>query len=525
MLLDALLEIRHASKSFDGVRVLRGVDLSVARGEVHALMGENGAGKSTLIKVLAGVLSADSLSLQAHGAPGTIRRPQDAHRLGFRFIHQELNLVSGLSVAENIFLGHPYPKTRLGTVNWAELAHRARETLERLGITHIAVQKTAGRLSVGDAMLVSVARAFVEDTVVEDITVENTVVENTTALGALGPTARLYVMDEPTAALSRAETELLFTVIRGLKARGSSVLYVSHRMEEIFEISDRITVMRDGQVVATTPVRDAAPADLIRQMTGRPLTDAYPARTLIPSKVPILEVKGAATAHLKGVSLTLYGGEIVGVSGLAGSGRSELLRGLAGVDPLKAEVLLGGNRVDISSPVKAWRHGVAFVPEERRTQGLIMSASVRANTVLPHLGRLSRLGFADRRRERALSQRLAKSVRLRAQGLDQPVHSLSGGNQQKVMLARALAARPKVLLLDEPTRGVDMGAKHDIYALILEAAADGAAVLMVSSDLPELLGLCSRILVMQAGRLIHEVPARGLGQAALLALCYPEKAA
>jgi ABC-type sugar transport system ATPase subunit len=504
----ALLEVEHAAKSFDGVTVLHGVSLSVLGGEVHALMGENGAGKSTLIKLLAGVLDADRLDLTVRRAPAFVRGPADAQRLGFRFIHQELNLVAGLSVAENIFLGHPYPKTSLGTVNWSELAKRAQGTLERLGIKHIAPRQTAGRLSVGDAMLVSVARAFAGEA------------------GTTRQAARLYVMDEPTAALSRAETELLFAVIRGLKAQGSSVIYVSHRLDEIFEISDRITVMRDGQVVATTATRDAVPAELIGQMTGHPPAEAYPSRTLTPSPTPVLKLTGASNIDLKEISFTLFGGEVVGVAGLAGAGRSELLRALAGADPLHAGTLeLYANRVQLGAPGRAWRHGVAFVPEERRTQGLVMNASVHDNTVLPHLGALSRLGFTDRKRERVLANRVTNDVRLKARSLDQRVHSLSGGNQQKVVLARALAARPKVLLLDEPTRGVDVGAKRDIYNLILEAAAGGAAVLMASSDLPELLNLCSRVLVLQNGHLSHEAPTQGLSQADLLTLCYPLEAA
>jgi len=502
------LEVEHAAKSFDGVSVLQGASLSVRGGEVHALMGENGAGKSTLIKLLAGVLSADRLALKVRGTPATIRGPADAHRLGFRFIHQELNLVAGLSVAENIFLGHPYPKTALGTVRWAELVRRARATLEGLGVTHIPLRQAAGGLSGGDAMLVSVARAFAGDA------------------AAPGQEARLYVMDEPTAALSRAETELLFAVIRRLKAQGSSVIYVSHRLDEIFEITDRITVMRDGQVVATTATGEASPAGLIGQMTGRPLAEAYPARTLTPGTASVLTLTGASNARLKPLSFSLFAGEVVGVAGLAGAGRSALLRALAGADPLNAGTLeLAGNRVGLGTPGKAWRHGVAFVPEERRTQGLVMTGSVQDNTVLPHLGALSRRGFADRKRERALTKRVTDEVRLRARDLDQRVHSLSGGNQQKVVLARALAARPKVLLLDEPTRGVDVGAKRDIYTLILEAAAEGAAVLMVSSDLQELLNLCKRILVLHEGHLRHDVPTQGLSQADLLTLCYPLEAA
>lgn len=502
------LEVEHAAKSFDGVSVLHGVSLSVLGGEAHALMGENGAGKSTLIKLLAGVLRADRLDLKVCGEGASIHSPADAQRLGFRFIHQELNLVTSLSVAENIFLGHPYPRTAFGTVRWSELARRAQATLEGLGVTHIAPRQAAGELSVGDAMLVSVARAFAGEA------------------ATTSRAARLYVMDEPTAALSRAETELLFAVIRRLKAQGSSVIYVSHRLDEIFEICDRITVMRDGEAVATTATGEVSPGELIEQMTGRPSDEVPPARTLTPGTVPVLKLADGANAWLKGVSFSLFAGEVVGVAGLTGAGRSELLRALAGADPLTSgNVELAGSHVKLSAPGKAWRHGVAFVPEERRTQGLVMTASVQDNTVLPHLGMLSRWGFADRKRKRALAQRVTSEVRLRARNLDQRVHSLSGGNQQKVVLARALAGSPKVLLLDEPTRGVDVGAKRDIYSLILEAAAEGAAVLMVSSDLQELLNLCNRVLVLHSGQLLYDVPTQGMSQADLLTLCHPPEAA
>ena len=498
-----LLELLQASKTFAGVVALRDAHLSLAEGEVRALMGENGAGKSTLIKLLAGVLSADTMELQVDGVPALLRSPADARRLGFRFIHQELNRVATLSVAENIFLGHPYTKTPFGTVNWRQLAERARETLASLGVTHVDVRQAAGRLSPGDAMLVTVARAFAD-----------------------GASARLFVMDEPTAALSRTETNLLFEVIRGLRARGVSVLYVSHRVEEVFEIADRITVMRDGCVVGTAEVHAVTAEGIISQMTGRQSAEAYPTPNLMPRGAPVLHIKGASNARLTDISLTLREGEIVGVAGLAGSGRSAMLRALAGDRPfLMGSVKLAGETVNLSSPAKAWRKGVAFVPEERRSQGLVMRASVRANTALPHLKSLSRWGFADRGRELTLARRLAQGIGLKAQSLEQPVHRLSGGNQQKVVLARALAARPKVLLLDEPTRGVDVGAKRDIYDLVLKAAGEGAAVLVASSELPELLGLCSRILVLQRGRQVHEVPARDLSQARLLALCYPEATA
>ncbi len=475
---------------------------------MHALVGENGAGKSTLVKLLAGVVKADHLELQVAGEPVALQNPADAKRLGFRFIHQELNLVPGLSVAENIFLGHTYPLNRFGTVAWKTLSSRAQDTLKRLGVTHIAVQASAASLSTGDAMLISLARAFVDHQ------------------GAHGSAARLFVMDEPTAALSRTETELLFRVIRSLRAEGSSVLYVSHRLSEIFELADRITVMRDGAFVSTCEARAVTPGGLISQMTGRDLSEGFPPRIMEVGNTPVLTLQGGSSGSLRSASLSIFSGEVVGLTGLAGSGRSALLRVLAGAEPLTAGRLeLCGAQTKISSPAGAWQSGIAFVPEERRTQGLMMSSSIRSNAMLPHLAAVSRWGFTNRPWDRAQVSALTKRVKLRARNLEEPVHYLSGGNQQKVLLARALAANPKVMLLDEPTRGVDVAAKHDIYTLIVEAAARGTAVLLASSDLHELLGLSHRILVMQEGRLTNEATTAGLSQTELLTLCFPEVAA
>ncbi|MEX2534158.1 MAG: sugar ABC transporter ATP-binding protein [Trueperaceae bacterium] len=509
----SLLEISGASKKFDGVPALRDADLTVDRGEVHALMGENGAGKSTLIRILAGVLSADSASIRVRGEAVAIHSAADAQQLGLRFIHQELNVVPSLSVAENIFLGRPYPgwgHLGLGVVNWRQLARRARTVLEQLGVLHIDPNRGMGDLSPGDAMLVSIARAFVEE-----------------EGGQSESSPRLYVMDEPTALLSRGETELLFEVIRGLRSQGCGILYVSHRMEEIFEISDRITVMRDGSVVATTATEDATPGSVIRQMTGRSLENAFPRRERNRTREPVLELRGLSNSRVKDFSLTIHGGEIVGVAGLAGSGRSELLRAIAGVDQVRGgTILLDGCVARLSSPKRAWQRGVVFVPEERRSQALVMSGRARENMLLPRLSSLSRLGLVDMRRERKTADRLARQVGLRARSPEQVVHYLSGGNQQKVVLARAVLAEPRALLLDEPTRGVDVGAKYDIYNLILDAAGRGAAVLMVSSDLNELMGLADRIVVIAQGRLTHDLPNDGsLEKAQLLAHCYGEQAA
>lgn len=501
-----LLTLEQASKNYDGVVALCEATLELRRGEVHALIGENGAGKSTLIKLLAGVLSPDSMQLTISGRLVSLASAADAHEQGLRFIHQELNVVPTLSVAENIYLGKAYP-TRLGlAVHWPQLYARARATLARLGITHLDVRRPLSRLSPGDTMLVSIARAFAEEEHEEN-----------------GASARIYVMDEPTAALSRRESELLFEVIHELKRQGNAVLYVSHRLEEIFEISDRVTVMRDGRVVGSWPTAETTAALLIREMTGRTLEHTYPRKQAAAKPQLQLSVKHLHNDTLKDVSLELYRGEILGVAGLAGSGRSELLRALIGADAVhRGEMTLDGTPLRIRSPKEAWQAGLALVPEERRSQALVMSQGVRENVTLPHLGKLSKLGLVNRRSERRVSRELARAVQLRAKGPEQHVHQLSGGNQQKVVFARVMAGKPRVLLLDEPTRGVDVGAKFDIYRLVLELADQGTGVLLVSSDLNELLGICDRIVVMRRGQLRHSVATQQLDKEALLALCYGE---
>jgi ABC-type sugar transport system ATPase subunit len=520
-----LLAVRHATKSYDGERALIDVALDLRAGEVHALMGENGAGKSTLIRLLAGVEPADAMAVTILGRSVAIRSPADAARLGLRFIHQELNVVPALSVAENIFLGHAYPTTPIGTISWARLRQRALRALGELGVTHVDPSLPMSRASTGDAMLASIARAFVE----------------TPGGGDVG---RVYVMDEPTAALSRRETELLFDVVRRLRSRGAAVLYVSHRIEEIFELADRITVLRDGRVAAAVPVEEATREDLILAMTGRTLAAALARESAVGGGGPDAEAAGGEatdagltgaegvlaahdlrTAVLRGVSLRLRAGEVVGVTGLAGAGKTELLRALIGADPLQSgQVAVGARVLHDHHPATAWAAGMAFVPEERRAQGLAMAASVRRNLMLPHLAHVSHAGFADGRRERHETERWSARVGLRARGAWQSVHELSGGNQQKVLLARALAGTPAVLLLDEPTRGVDVGAKADIYALVRGAAADGAAVLLASSDLDEVLATCDRVLVLYQGRLVAERPVQELDRASLLALCYGDAA-
>lgn len=503
----SLLTLSGAHKSYAGIPALVDAALDLRAGEVHALMGENGAGKSTLIKILAGVLSPDSIHITLRGQPAFIHHAQDAFNLGLRFIHQELNVVPQLSVAENVFLSQPYP-TRAGVlVNWNKLNQRARQVLVQLGVSHISPRDQMARLSPGDQMLVSIARAFVGDDT-----------------GSSHSAASIYVMDEPTAALTGQETATLFKVIDGLRARGCAVLYVSHRMDEIFKIADRVTVMRDGRVVDTRPKADVTSADLIRMMTGRALQQVYPPREMPPDDRTLLDVQGLETSAVRDVSFQLKAGEILGVAGLAGAGRTELLRAIMGVDRLRAgSILLEGKLLPGRSPTAAWSHGIAFLPEERRSQGLILTRPISNNVTLPGLRHFSRGSFfLDHRAERQTTITTGDSVRLKSRSPSQPVRQLSGGNQQKVVFAKALARPPRLLLLDEPTRGVDVGAKVDIYALIRQVSAAGTGIILVSSDLPELIGLTDRILIMRAERLVGSVPTSGLTEEKLLALCYGE---
>jgi ABC-type sugar transport system ATPase subunit len=497
----SLLTISNLSKAYAGVPALKAASLVVAPGEVHALMGENGAGKSTLIKILAGAVSADGGEIRIEGQPVLIDHPATSARLGLRFIHQELSVIPELSVAENLFLGRPYPKRFGFLADWRELNARAQVALGALDIDTIDPAAKMARLSTGDQMLVKIAAAFLDEG---------------------GEAARLYVMDEPTAALTGEESARLFKVIEGLTARGRSVIYVSHRMDEVMRIAHRVTVLRDGETIATRPVAEISKAEIIELMTGRAIADAYPHRASAPSADVILKAEGLTSIHVRDISFELRAGEILGVSGLAGAGQSDLLRLLMGDAKIRAGTIeLRGKRLKPDQPAGRWAEGIAYVPRERRREGLLPRASVSDNTVLSHLKVLSRAGiFRHRRNELARSTEFAARVKLKSVGPRQPVFQLSGGNQQKVVFARAVLGGPSVLLLDEPTRGVDVGAKYDIYVLLRELAASGVGIVLVSSDLPELIGMSDRILVMRDGRAETTVPSEGLTQAALLTLAF-----
>lgn len=492
-----LLSATSVTKAYAGVPALSGASLVVAPGEIHALMGENGAGKSTLIKILAGVVAPDSAEIAVSGQSVSIDSTKAAYRLGLRFIHQEFNVVPTLSVAENIFMGRRYPRRAGVLVDWAELNREAQRALDRLGIDHIDPRQNLGELSLGDQMLVRISAALLDD-------------------------AKLYVMDEPTAALTRDESERLFRVLREIRASGSSVLYVSHRLDEIMALCDKATVLRDGRSIDSGVMADITHDDLVSLMIGRKVEEAYPKPLAQPRDTTVFEAKGLTATGLKPVSLSLREGEVLGIAGLSGSGQEELIRAIFGdIGHSAGAMTLAGSPYAPSSPAAAWQSGVAYVPRERRGEGLVMRRPIFENITLAHLKRQSRAGtWLTPRREKRFAAELGANMRLKAVGPEQDVIELSGGNQQKVVFARALAGNPRLLLLEEPTRGVDVGAKFDIYSIVRELTANGAAVILVSSDLPELIGISTRIAVMRQGEITTVVGAADLREDDLINLCY-----
>lgn len=474
-----ILELSHISKSFPGVRALDDVCFDVLPGEVHALLGENGAGKSTLIKIISGVYQPDAGTLSVQGQDVTFKSPLEAQDAGIATIYQELLLFPELTVAENVFMGHP-PRTRFGAIDWGAMQARAGEILASLDIHDLDVTQVVGSLSIGNRQRVEIAKALSRD-------------------------ARLLIMDEPTAALTEADVERLFGIVRRLRERGVGVVYISHRLEEVFELADRVTVLRDGNYVDTKPVAETDKDDLITMMVGRTIEALFPKADAEIGKV-VLEVKGLHRRPLtNNISLKVRAGEIVGLAGLVGSGRSELAQVIFGVMPAEeGEIFLNGTQVSIKSPRQAKGLGIAYVPEDRGHQGLIRPMTVRENVSLAVLERLVKGVFVDRTAEDALADRSIEKFAIRASGIEQVVNKLSGGNQQKVVLSKWLASEPLLLLMDEPTRGVDVGAKAEIHRLMGELVEQGLAILMISSELPEIMGMSDRILVMREGHLVAE---------------------
>jgi ribose transport system ATP-binding protein len=475
------LEMRGIVKSFPGVKALRGVDLDVSGGEVLALLGENGAGKSTLMKVLGGVHRPDAGTLRLDGHPVAFRSPQEARAAGIAAIHQEFSLVPGLTAVENIFLGQE--RTRTGFVRRADERRRAADLVRRLGAT-IDLELPCGRLSTAGQQLVEIARALAGE-------------------------ARVIVMDEPTAALSETEAGRLFAIVRDLKARGIAVVYISHRLDEIFALADRVVVLRDGRHVGTRSRAGLGRRELIELMVGRDLADEYPCRETVAGPVRLVVSGLSRSGAVRDVSFTVRQGEILALAGLVGAGRTETLRLVFGADRKDSgTILLDGRSLEIRSPRDAIAAGIGLLTEDRKLQGLVLGRSVRENFSLPNLARLSRLGFVDGRRERAALGRHVEALGIRLPHEDESVRNLSGGNQQKVVLAKWLERDCEVLFFDEPTRGIDVGTRHEIYLLMNDLVARGKAIVMVSSDLPEVLGMADRILVMHDGRITGELDNR-----------------
>ena len=475
----ARVELRGISKRFAATQALADVSLDLMPGEVHALVGENGAGKSTLVKILAGVHQPDGGTIRLDGEITQIHGPAQSRSLGIAVVHQEPRLFPDLTVAENVFIGHA-PAGRLGSIDWGATRRATISLFEELDVQLDAGAPVRG-LSMADQQLIEIAKALSVD-------------------------ARVLILDEPTASLSAHEVERLFAIVRRLRDRGVSILFVSHRLDEVFELCDRATVFRDGRHVVTTATSALTTADLVRHMVGRSVS-LFP-KVETPVGDVLLEVRGLTrVGAFRDVGFSVHAGEIVGFAGLVGAGRTEVARVLFGIDRRdEGEVLLGGTSVDFASPSAALHAGVAYLPEDRHQEGLVLDFSIAHNVTLPILPRLFPRFLVHASTEQQVAEDYTEQFNVRMSGVGQLVAALSGGNQQKVVLAKWLASKPRILILDEPTRGIDIGAKVEVHRIISELAAAGLGIILISSDLPEVIAMSDRILVLHEGRLTAEIP-------------------
>lgn len=473
-----ILEMRGITKRFSGVPALRDVNLTIYSGEVHALMGENGAGKSTLMKILAGAYIADDGEIYVDGKLLKITDPATARRAGINLIYQELNVAPNLTVAENMFMGSELRRGQL--LDREGMRREADRVLQSLGAT-FTPDETVSNLSIAEQQLVEIARALKDN-------------------------SRILVMDEPTAALSDRETERLFEVIHKLRRNGIAIIYISHRMEEVYALANRVSVLRDGQYIGSLTRDEISPERLVQMMVGRPMQDFYEHERHPNVGAIVLEVRNLGGGKVKPTNLELRAGEIVGLAGLVGAGRTELSRLIFGADPKSSgEVFLNGKKLEIRSPIDAIKAGIGYVPEDRKDQGLFLEMTSGKNIVLNMLKQDAKAGVINWRSIGKIANDAVENFNIRLANLEVRAMDLSGGNQQKLLLARWLAIKPRVLLLDEPTRGVDIGAKSEIYRIISDLAQQGVAILMVSSELPEIVGLSDRVLVMREGQLVGEL--------------------
>jgi rhamnose transport system ATP-binding protein len=472
-----VLALREIEKSFGPIAVLKGVDFDVRPGEVHALMGENGAGKSTMIRIMSGAHQPSAGEVALDGNVVRFGQPRAAQAAGISVVHQELLLFPALTVAENIFLGHA-PRTSIGLLDRRAMRERARALLVRLDCPELDVDARVESLSVANRQRIEIARALSRD-------------------------ARVLIMDEPTAALAEADVVRLLDVIRALKSEGVGIVYVSHRMDEVFRISDRVTVLRDGKTVASKAIADVTEASLVSMMVGREISQLFPKET-VPLGAPVLELNGLCCAgRVENVSFTVHAGEILGIAGLVGSGRTELAETVFGISPATSgSIKINGRPVTVADVRQAVDNGIAYVPEDRAQHGLVKRQTIRDNVAITVLDKLTNGWLVDKRKEQALASDAIARFAVRTRGPSQIVGELSGGNQQKVVIAKWLASEPKVLILDEPTRGVDVGAKSEIHKLMVQLAREGMAIIMISSELPEVLGMSDRIVVMNEHRIV-----------------------
>ncbi|MDR2796959.1 MAG: sugar ABC transporter ATP-binding protein [Treponema sp.] len=487
------IQMRGIYKSFSHVAVLKDVDFTVGNSEVHALMGENGAGKSTLMKVLTGVYAKDSGDITVDGRSVNFIHPKQAEKAGIVFVYQELNTMNDLIVEENMFMGKEMKKA-FGVVNKKAMVEKARQTIARLGVSidPNAVMRT---LSVGQQQMVEIAKALLAD-------------------------VKLLIMDEPTAALSPSETKVLFKVIERLKKDGVSIIYISHRMEEIFEICDRITVLRDGRYIATKEINETDMADLVRMMIGRDIGERFPKRNAKTGGM-LFEVKDLGKKGVfDGISFSVRSGEVLGVAGLMGAGRTEIMKAIFGsLSYEKGSILIEGKPVRINTPLSAIKYGMGFITEDRKIEGLMLDDGIDKNISLNNLKLISNAGILNKSKEEKLISEAINKLLIKCSGKKQRCDELSGGNQQKVVFAKWIYTKPRLLILDEPTRGVDVGAKKEIYSIINELVENGVAVIFVSSELPEVLGMSDRIMAIHEGRVGGIIEKQNATQENVMLLC------
>jgi ribose transport system ATP-binding protein len=474
---DHVLEIRNISKHFGAIHALTNVGFTLERGEIHALCGENGAGKSTLMNIIAGILLPSAGDIVLDGEPVTIPSPAAAQKLGIGLVHQEIALCRDATVAENIFMAATNSR-RTPLMNFAELNREAQKVMDLLA--PIPVTRRVSELSISNQQLVEIAKALTLD-------------------------CRVLIFDEPTAALTESEAQALFGIIRQLKARGMSIIYISHRMAEIFALCDRVTVFRDGRYVSTDTVAEVTPDYVVRRMVGREFTHLYPPKSSDKSSEKLLEVRELRSGDVGPVSFELRRGEILGLGGLIGAGRTEIALAVCGLESSSGSVHLGGKKVAIHTYSDAVRAGIVYLSEDRKHSGVFLDLSIAANVSALDLAKLTAGGLIDRRAEASQAISLCTQLGVKMGGIGDPVSSLSGGNQQKVAIAKQLSVKPKVVLMDEPTRGIDVGAKSEIHRLLRELAQSGIGVIVISSELPELIGLCDRVLVIREGRIAGEL--------------------